>query len=115
MNKEKTIVLFANFWQTLRGTTDYRIFYPNANFSFGERYSLLDKKLQFSLRFNDFFHQEIKHALRTTEYGTVETRTYFDSKRWVFTTLFKFGGNKIKTITKNRSVEEQSRATIKDN
>ncbi len=114
LNKSKTLVFFANYWQTTRNKLNFRTVQPNSNLSLGFRYSLLDKKLQLSFTIRDAFKQEYKKGIYITENGTNKYNNYFDARRFILSISYKFGSNKVKGNQKNINNEEQNRATIKD-
>lgn len=113
LNKSKTFLLYANFWQTPKNRTDYRDVNSNANFSTGLRYSMLNKNLQMSLSVRDLFRQEIKSGTFVIENGTNFYRNYYDARRLTLSLNYKFGSNKVKGNQKNISSDEKER-TIKE-
>jgi outer membrane receptor protein involved in Fe transport len=113
MSKTKSLILFANYWQTTNMRQDYRIIKPNANLSMGFRYSLLEKKLQLSFTVKDIFRQEMKRGLSIIENGTNVYDNYYDARNCTISVSYKFGNNKVRGSQKNVTNDEQNR-TLKE-
>lgn len=113
LNKSKTLVFFANYWQTTKTKTNFRTIQPNSNLSLGFRYSLFDKKLQLSFTVRDALKQEYKKGVTILENGTNTYNNYYDARRFIFSMNYKFGSKKVKANQKNINSEEQNR-TIKE-
>ncbi|MCL9805748.1 TonB-dependent receptor [Flavobacterium amniphilum] len=113
LNKSKSLIFFANYWQTTKNKTDFRTIQPNSNLSLGFRYSLLDKKLQLSFTVRDAFRQEYKKGVSIVENGTNTYHNYYDARKFIFSMNYKFGSSKVKGNQKNINNDEQNR-TIKE-
>lgn len=113
INKTKSLILFANYWQTTNTRQDYRIIKPNANLSMGFRYSLLEKKLQLSFTVKDIFRQEMKRGLSIIENGINVYNNYYDARNCTISVSYRFGNNKVRGSQKNVINDEQNR-TLKE-
>jgi outer membrane receptor protein involved in Fe transport len=110
LNKNKSLIFFTNFWQTTKTRIDFRAIQPNANLSLGIRYSMFNKKLNFSFTIRDALKQEYKKGVSITENGTNTYNNYYDARRFIFSLNYKFGNKKIKSNQKNINNEEQNRS-----
>ncbi|MFC6266929.1 outer membrane beta-barrel family protein [Frigoriflavimonas asaccharolytica] len=110
LNKQKTVFLSLNYWQSLPSKSGNEFSENSANLSAGIKMNLLQKALQVNLSINDVFRQS---GYRGTIYFADNLQTfnnYWDARKFTFSVTYNFGNEKLKA--KNRAIDfdEKDRA-----
>ncbi|WKS94855.1 TonB-dependent receptor domain-containing protein [Riemerella columbina] len=108
INADQQWIFFVNFWSALPGKESNVATKSLSNLSFGTRFNVLDKKLNFNIRINDVLKGTASEGFLYYDDFHQFYSNYYDNRSVVVTVTYHFGENK--TQAKNINFNDQYRA-----
>lgn len=108
LNSDNNWMVYVNFWNALPGKESNTETKSLSNLSFGTRFNLMDKKLNFNLRVNDVLKGTVSEGYLYYDSFNQFYSNYYDSRSITLAITYNFGIDKTKA--KNINFRDKYRA-----
>ncbi|WP_156809717.1 TonB-dependent receptor domain-containing protein [Riemerella columbina] len=108
LNSDNNWMVYVNFWNALPGKESNTETKSLSNLSFGTRFNLMDKKLNFNLRVNDVLKGTVSEGYLYYDSFNQFYSNYYDSRSITLAITYNFGIDK--TRVKNINFRDKYRA-----
>ena len=110
LSSKKNVQLFMNYSQMLPGTFGNFKSDGYSMLNIGGKISLMDKKMQINIFFEDVFKKAISQGQSVYSDFIMKNKNYYDLRSFNISLNYSFGNGKVKGANKNINFDERNRA-----